>query len=260
MGQLVSAIGKAFAQFFSPRMLLVVVFSAAVSLGLFVILFAVLINLLGLISWADISLFGFPLGAASLALGLLSGAAVLALVAVVGVFFFPPIAAAVASLFSDYIARLVEERHYPHLPPPRAQPISESIIAGLRILLLVIGLNLLFLPVYLFAIWLFGLGALLYLGLNGWILGKEYYQQAALRRLTDPEQKEIYRYNKGIVWLHGIIFTFLAGLPFMGLIVPVVATASMTHLVTGLIGGHAPTPDPARPEEPKSLTLNKDQA
>jgi uncharacterized protein involved in cysteine biosynthesis len=66
--------------------------------------------------------------------------------------------------------------------------------------------------------------------LNGYLLGREYYETVALRRLSAGEAKELWRREKGRLVVAGIVITVMLTIPFLNLVAPVVATAFMLHL------------------------------
>ncbi len=140
---------------------------------------------------------------------------------------FPGVVAAILSLFVDRIIGAVEARHYPHLPPPRDQPLSEQIATALRFLAMVVVLNLAVLPLYLVPV----VNALVFYGLNGYLLGREYFEMVAPRRLEREPRRMLWRrWRLGFV-LAGVVFAFMSTLPLVNLLAPVLAAATMTHMV-----------------------------
>lgn len=140
---------------------------------------------------------------------------------------FPGVVAAILSLFVDRIIAAVEARHYPELPPPRGQPWSEQITSALRFGALVIGLNVAVLPLYLIPV----LNVLVFYGMNGYLLGREYFDMVAPRRLEIGPRRELWRYRRSGFVLAGVAIAFVSTLPFINLVAPVLAAALMTHLV-----------------------------
>ena len=144
---------------------------------------------------------------------------------------FPVVATAVSGIFLDRVAVAVEDRHYPGLPAAREQGIVEAVAMAARFLALSLLLNLLALPVYLL---LPAVNFLLFYLLNGYLIGREYFEQAALRRLDPAEAAALRkRYGARIVTL-GALFAFLMTIPLVNLVAPVFATAAMIHLFEGL--------------------------
>ena len=140
---------------------------------------------------------------------------------------FPGVVAALLSFFADRIITAVERRHYPGLPPPREQTIAEQVMLALRFLGAVVLFNLLALPLYLVPV----VNALIFYGLNGYLLGREYFEMVAPRRLESEPRRELWRRRRLGFFLAGVAFAFFSTLPFVNLLAPALAAAAMTHLV-----------------------------
>jgi CysZ protein len=157
----------------------------------------------------------------------MGGAAVLAL----SWLFFPAVVTLIMSFFFERVAAAVEELDFPGNGPPRRQPIREILGAMLRLTGLTLLLNLLALPAYLL---LPGINLFLFLALNGYLLGREYFEVVALRRL-DAAATRAARNRFGLrVFLGGVVIATLFALPLVNLVAPVVATAFMLHLFEAL--------------------------
>jgi CysZ protein len=143
-----------------------------------------------------------------------------------GVVLGPPVAALFASLFLDQVAGRIEARDYPAMP---ARPASFAVTlrAGLKLAALVLGVNLVLLP---FDLGLPGLGELLSLAANGWLLGREYFELAALRHLGLVETAALRRQHSGVVWIGGIMIALASMVPLLNLAAPLFGTALMVHL------------------------------
>jgi uncharacterized protein involved in cysteine biosynthesis len=115
----------------------------------------------------------------------LGGAAVV----VLSLMLFPAAFGIVVSIFLERIADIVESTHYPELGPARGIPIWTGIWTGVVFLVAVIALNLVMLPFYIVAIFVAGLGAVLFYAINGWLAARLYYEQVALRRRTPAESR-----------------------------------------------------------------------
>jgi CysZ protein len=168
---------------------------------------------------------------------LVGGAAALGVLLVSG-FLMVPVAALFTGLFLDEVAEAVEARHYPGLPPARPQGWGELVGEGLRLAGLSLLVNLVALVFYIlsgpfapFAFW----------AVNGFLLGREFAQGAAARRLPGPEARAQVRRNIGQVWALGALLAVPLTLPVVNLAVPVLAAAAFTHLMRRL-----PAPAPAR--------------
>jgi uncharacterized protein involved in cysteine biosynthesis len=144
---------------------------------------------------------------------------------------YPAVVTLIMSLFLEHVAAAVEALDYPGNGPPRRQPIRETLGAMLRLTGLTLLVNLLALPAYLL---LPGINLFLFLALNGYLLGREYFEVVALRRL-DAAATRAARNRFGLrVFLGGVVIAALFALPLVNLVAPVVATAFMLHLFEAL--------------------------
>ncbi len=151
-------------------------------------------------------------------------------VVVLAFMLFPASFGIVISIFMEQIADIVEERHYPELGKARGISIWTGIWTGVVFLVAVVALNLVMLPFYILALFIAGLGAVLFYAVNGWLTGRMYYEQVALRRMSPAEVKAWRRANTGTLWLTGIVIVFLGTIPIVNLIVPVLGVAAMVHV------------------------------
>ena len=117
----------------------------------------------------------------------LGGAAVV----VVALLLFPASFGIVVSIFMEQIADIVEGEHYPQLGPARGISVWTGIWTGVVFLVAVIVLNLVMLPFYILAIFVAGLGAVLFYAINGWLTGRMYYELVALRRRRPGRRKGV---------------------------------------------------------------------
>jgi len=161
-------------------------------------------------------------------------------IAILLILLFPAAVSATIGLFLEAVAEAVEGRHYPGLPPPRAQSIREAIVGGLKFALLAILLNLAVLPVYILGIFFPPLNIFVFYGLNGYLLGREYYETVALRRLDAKLADEVRRRSSGRVFLGGVVITVMLTVPVLNLIAPVIATAFMVHIFESIRRREAP--------------------
>lgn len=152
---------------------------------------------------------------------------------------FPVAVSSTIGIFLDEVSEAVEARHYPALPPAKGVPLAVEVKSAIAFAAVAIALNLLLLPLYLLLFFFPPLYALIFYGVNGYLLGREYFEQVALRRLDVPAAHALRRAHQGRVLLAGIVIAFLLTVPFVNLIAPVIATAFMLHLVTGLTGPRA---------------------
>lgn len=153
--------------------------------------------------------------------------------AVLSVFLMVPVASAFSGLFLDKVAEAVEARHYPALPPARPQGLIDGLIGSVNFLGVLVLVNLL-------ALILWPLAGpfvpVLFWAVNGYILGREYFELAAQRRMSRPEAKALRRANGGTIWLAGGLMAVPLTIPVVNLLVPVLGAATFTHLFHRLQG------------------------
>ena len=156
------------------------------------------------------------------------------IVAIVIIIFllFPTIVTLVVSFFLEEAAVAVEAKHYPGLPPARPQPISEVLAITLKFTFLAIVLNILALPLYFVPL----VNLFVFYLLNGYFLGREYYELVAHRRIEPPAARSLRKRVRWQVLFSGAVIAFLMTIPIVNLIAPIVATAAMVHLVEGWRG------------------------
>jgi uncharacterized protein involved in cysteine biosynthesis len=140
-------------------------------------------------------------------------------------FLFPAVVSLILGFLLDGVVGAVEARHYPLLPPPRASGLAESLGGALRLGLVAVALNLLVLPVYLLP----GVNLVVWLLLNGYLLGREYVETVAARRMGRREAALLRRGHRLGVLASGAIVAGLLLVPVVNLVAPVVGIALMTH-------------------------------
>ena len=154
---------------------------------------------------------------------------------IVAMLLFPGIALVIVSLFLEPIVRAVEAKHYPGRPPGRKQPVTETLVNVTRLVLISVVLNLLALPLYLIPV----LNLFVFYFLNGYLLGREYFELVAFRRMGVVEARALRKQRKGRIFIGGVVITVLLSIPIVNWMMPVVAVAFMAHEFEGLGGREA---------------------
>ena len=153
-----------------------------------------------------------------------------ALVLVLAWLLFPIVVALILGLFAEDVIRVVERRHYLGLPAAPGMSLAAQTYAGARFVLVALLLNLVVLPFYLLP----GANLPIYLGLNGYLLGREYFELVAGQRLALGDVARLRRQWRGRLWLAGVAIAAMLIIPVFNLVAPVVAIAFMVHLVAPL--------------------------
>lgn len=219
---MISALFKAFEQLRDPKLKRVLKLGLAGALATYAIL-------VGLAWWglSATTLFMDPWAETSV------DVAGVLVALILPVLFFPAIVTSVMSPWLEQVADAVEERHYPALNWPRPQKWTEVLANTLKFLLVIVAVNALALPVYL-TLLIFGISIPIAFLINGYLLGREYFELVAFRRLLPAEAKLLFRNRLGRMWTAGIIIYFLFTIPILNLAAPVIATAFMVHLFQSL--------------------------
>ncbi|OIQ24821.1 MAG: hypothetical protein BM562_17840 [Alphaproteobacteria bacterium MedPE-SWcel] len=146
---------------------------------------------------------------------------------VLSMFLMVPVASAITSMFLDEVADAVEARHYPHLPAVAGLSIWEGVTDTINFLGVLVTANLLALLLYV----LFAPAALfIFWGLNGFLLGREYFTLAAARRVGLAEAKRLRRRNIATIWAAGVLMAMPLSVPLVNLLVPILGAATFTHI------------------------------
>ncbi len=227
-----SALAKAFGQLSDPAFRQVLVRSVLAALVVFI---GVWVAAWFGLSWAGEALSGWvaaqePGGFWVEVVEWVFGAAGVMGVLIASFFLFPGVMLVALSLMLDDIAQAVERRYYPELPPARAQPLGEAVMAALAFAAVMLLLNLLALPFYLLLLFVPPLNLFVFYLLNGYLLGREYFELVAARRFDAAGVRRLRRRYRGRVMLAGVVIAFLLTVPIVNLVTPVVATGFMLHV------------------------------
>jgi uncharacterized protein involved in cysteine biosynthesis len=149
------------------------------------------------------------------------GAAVLAVV------LFLPLASVIATLYVDRVARAVEERWYPWVPPAAPAPLHHQLWDGLALGLKVLALQVLAL---LLALFVPGAGLLLGWLITAWAIGRGLFVALAMRRMGRLEARLLCRRRLPAVLAQGGWIALLAMVPVLNLLAPVLGTAALVHV------------------------------
>lgn len=141
-------------------------------------------------------------------------------------FLLGPVTAIFAGLFLDEVAEHVERIRYPEDAPGKAMPLGVSLILACKFGLLVLGANL----IALLLVWFAGFGVIIFFLLNGYLLGREYFQFAAMRFNNQSEVANLRKRFSLEVFLAGLIIAAFMSVPILNLFTPVFASALMVHL------------------------------
>lgn len=220
------AIGRALSQLDDPAFRKVVLLGFALSLAVFAAVLAGLIALVPLIpptgiGWLDTGIDWF------------AGLSVPVLFVLALYLFFPAVTTMAMSLFLDDIVDAVEARHYPQTAGWRRSSVLEGTWLALKLSAVIVLVNLAALPVYI-ALLVTGIGTLLlYLALNGYLMGREYFEIVAVHHGTPRQAARMRRATRDQAFIGGVAIAGLFLVPIVNLLAPVLGAATMVHLFHG---------------------------
>ena len=179
-------------------------------------------------AWAAVAwLFSIMAG-----LGILTGA----------VFLMPAVTNIIGSFFVDDVAAVIERRDFPADIPGRALPLSTAVAEGIKFALLSLVVYVVALPFVLFA----GFGFLIRFVANSYLLGRNFFELAAMRFYPPFEAKLLRRRHAGYVFLGGMLIALFVSVPILNLATPVFAMALMVRLHKRAVGRRIELIEPAR--------------
>ncbi|WP_371423443.1 sulfate transporter family protein [Tardiphaga sp.] len=246
------AAAKALSQILSPPMRSIL----WKSIGLALVLITVLaIGMQRLLNWAATSGgvwaestigsdYHTMINVLSWALSIAAGLSVVA----GAIFLMPAITSLVASVFVDDVADIVEREHYPAERVGVALPFGLAITEGGKTALLTIVVYLIALPFVFFA----GVGFIVFFIATAWLLGREYFELAAMRFRSPADAKAMRKHHAATVFTAGLFIAAFVSIPIVNLATPLFGMAFMVHMHKRLSG---PRPELIEPGRVTKLTV-----
>jgi len=142
------------------------------------------------------------------------------------IFLVAPVSSLVAGLFLDEIAEKVETTAFPADPPGTGLPIAQTLITSVKFFGAVILANLVALVLLLLP----GINLIAFLLANAYLLGREYFELAALRQRPYDDARAMRRANGGRIFAAGLIVALFVMVPILNLATPLFATSFMVRL------------------------------
>ena len=137
-----------------------------------------------------------------------------------------PVTAIIAGLFLDDVAEKVERTSYPLDRPGKAVPVLQSMVLALKFFAVVIIGNLIALLLLLVP----GVNIGAFFLVNGYLLGREFFEFAAMRFRSEADAKALRSKHAGTVFLAGLVIAAFLAVPLLNLLTPLFAAAMMVHL------------------------------
>ena len=151
----------------------------------------------------------------------------LLLMTLLSVFLMVPVAAMFTGFFLEDVAAAVERKHYPHLPPAAGVGLYDSVKDAVNFFAILIVVNLLALILSLFV---GPFVPVVFWVVNGFLLGREYFTLAAMRRVGREGAKRLRRRHLPQIWIAGTLMAMPLAIPLVNLFIPLLGAATFTHL------------------------------
>ncbi len=137
-----------------------------------------------------------------------------------------PVTAIIASLFLDDVAEVIEKNDYPNDRPGTAMPLREAIPSSLKFFGVVIVGNCVALLLLLVP----GVNLIAFFLVNGYLLGREFFEFAAMRFRTPADARAFRSKHGTTVFMAGLVIAAFLAVPFLNLLTPLFAASLMVHL------------------------------
>jgi CysZ protein len=134
-----------------------------------------------------------------------------------------PVTALVAGIFLDDV---VEREDYPGEPVGTPLPLSRSVVVSLKFLGVVVLGNI----AALFLLFVPGINLIAFFVINAYLLGREFFEFAAMRYRSESEAKALRSQYGVTVFLAGLVIAGFLAIPIVNLLTPLFAAAMMIHL------------------------------
>ncbi|MEM7439000.1 MAG: EI24 domain-containing protein [Pseudomonadota bacterium] len=157
---------------------------------------------------------------------LLDGFAIAAMLGL-SVFLMVPVSALFMGFFNERVAAAVEDRHYPDAGPAKGAKLAETLLDAVSFFGLIIVVNLFGLIIYVLST---VAAPLVFWVINGILLGREFFQLAAMRRLGRAGARQLRARHRFEIWTAGVLMAVPLTIPIVNLCVPVLGAATFTHL------------------------------
>jgi CysZ protein len=141
-------------------------------------------------------------------------------------FLVPPVTSLTAGFFLDELAETVERAMGPEEVVGKAMPGAQAIwlaarFAGVSVLVNLFALLLLLLP---------GINLVAFFGANAYLLGREYFELAALRYRPIEEVRALRSQHALYLFACGFFIAALVAIPVVNLLTPLFGTAFMVRV------------------------------
>src|SRR5690606_30605535 len=126
----------------------------------------------------------------------------------------------------DDVAEVVERQDFPADPPGTALPPLRALYLAIKFFGVVIAGNLVALVLLLVP----GVNIAAFFLVNGYLLGREFFEFSAMRHIGEREARQMRRRHAPTVFIAGLVIAAFLWIPVLNLATPLFAAAMMMHL------------------------------
>ncbi len=148
---------------------------------------------------------------------------------IAGWFMLPALIVLISGMFQERTIDRVERAYYPEAVRSREPRFWPDLRHDIRFTVWALFLNLLVLPLY-----LLGIGFVVSIVLNSYLLGREFFESAAGYHLGKADAKAVGDRNRVAVYGGGLTITLMTLVPVLNLFVPILAIVWMVHVYHGI--------------------------
>jgi CysZ protein len=141
-------------------------------------------------------------------------------------FAIPPLSFLVAGIFFDELAAVVEHDIDPQAPVGRTPPLSAAVWLAVKFAIAAVFVNLVALVLLLVPV----VNAVAFFGANAYLLGRGYFEFAALRYHGLEEVRLLRQRHTLHIFAAGLFIAALAAVPIVNLLTPLFGTALMVRV------------------------------
>lgn len=141
-------------------------------------------------------------------------------------FLVAPASSLVAGFFLDDLAERVEHEVYPPDAQGTALPVGQAAWLAARFAAVSLGVNLVALVLFLLP----GVNALVFFVANAYLLGREYFELAALRYRPIEEVRVLRQRHALVLFLCGLLIAAFVAVPVVNLLTPLFGVAFMVRM------------------------------
>ncbi len=148
-----------------------------------------------------------------------------------GWFILPVFTVLIAGFFQETVIRRVEKVYYPEARQNESPSFAAELMHDIRFTIFALFLNIIVLPLY-----FIGIGYLISIALNSYLLGREFFEAVAGYHIGKPEARLLGKKNRRARYLGGLVITMITLTPVLNLFAPIIATVWMVHVYHGVLG------------------------